>query len=74
MERNNLLVFSQNATIGPYLASKKLSPQPHAMFLRHTYESLVHVCISQTLTSLEVFGVKPPIFDMQMAMHRDKLL
>jgi len=74
MERNNLLVFSQNATTGPYLASKKLSPQPHAIFLRHTNDSLVHVSIPQTLTALEVFDVKPLIFDIQMTVHRDTLL
>jgi hypothetical protein len=69
MERNNLLAFSQNPTTGLYRASKKLCPQLHAIFLRYTYDSLVHVSISQTLTSLEVFGVKPPIFDIQRTVQ-----
>ena len=71
MERNNLLAFSQNPTTGPYPASKKLCPQPHAVFLIHTYDYLAHVSTSQTLTSLEVFDVKSPIFDLQRTVHRD---
>jgi hypothetical protein len=64
MERNN-------PTTGPYPASKKLCPQLHAIFLRHTYDGLVHVSISQTLISLDVFGVKPPILDIQRNVSRD---
>ena len=58
MERNKIQAFSHNPTTDPYPASKKLCPQPHAIFLRHTYDSLVHVSISQTLTSLEASHIQ----------------